>query len=392
MIGSTIIDVAIGIVFLFLLVSLFASTLNEIVLSFLNMRGRDLLRGLKELLGDKHGTGLVQQLYSHGLIFGLFKGDYTAGKGGNLPSYIPARSFALAMMDLIPKLSTAQAGSTPAAPTPGAPTPAAPQPSYVASAAVSGARGATATINPDQPNDDILEPLRKAVLNLDPKVRGPLLAMIDAAEKDPSNLRQNLENWFNSTMDRVSGWYKYRTQWFLFGIGMVLAATMNIDTLVIARHLSTDSSLRQALVAAASDAAKQPLPRQISTPDQAAKAQAASATATQPNTQTPPSSGASDGTGSKQSAQTMDLDQLTAKIAKLGLPIGWPEPQEGKSVFEMLSWYMSLAPQHLGGWFLTALAASLGAPFWFDILNKFMVVRSTVKPREKSHDEKAKDN
>jgi hypothetical protein len=43
------------------------------------------------------------------------------------------------------------------------------------------------------------------------------------------------------------------------------------------------------------------------------------------------------------------------------------------------------------GWLLTAFAISLGAPFWFDSLNKLMVIRSTVKPREKSKEEGSKD-
>ena len=38
-----------------------------------------------------------------------------------------------------------------------------------------------------------------------------------------------------------------------------------------------------------------------------------------------------------------------------------------------------------------AFAISLGAPFWFDMLNKFMVVRSTVKPHEKSSEETSGD-
>jgi hypothetical protein len=46
---------------------------------------------------------------------------------------------------------------------------------------------------------------------------------------------------------------------------------------------------------------------------------------------------------------------------------------------------------HIFGWLLTALAISLGAPFWFDLLNKFIVVRATVKPQEKSPEEKSKD-
>ena len=37
---------------------------------------------------------------------------------------------------------------------------------------------------------------------------------------------------------------------------------------------------------------------------------------------------------------------------------------------------------HLVGWLLTALAASLGAPFWFDVLNKFISIRSVGKAPE----------
>jgi hypothetical protein len=45
----------------------------------------------------------------------------------------------------------------------------------------------------------------------------------------------------------------------------------------------------------------------------------------------------------------------------------------------------------LPGWLLTALAITLGAPFWFDLLNKIMVIRSTVKPHEKSPEESSED-
>jgi hypothetical protein len=37
--------------------------------------------------------------------------------------------------------------------------------------------------------------------------------------------------------------------------------------------------------------------------------------------------------------------------------------------------------EKLFGWFITTLAVSLGAPFWFDILNKFMNFRATIKPK-----------
>ena len=43
------------------------------------------------------------------------------------------------------------------------------------------------------------------------------------------------------------------------------------------------------------------------------------------------------------------------------------------------------------GIIFTALAVSQGAPFWFDLLNKFIVIRSTIKPHEKSPEQPSKD-
>jgi hypothetical protein len=37
---------------------------------------------------------------------------------------------------------------------------------------------------------------------------------------------------------------------------------------------------------------------------------------------------------------------------------------------------------HLLGWLITALAATLGAPFWFDMLNKVIAIRGVGKSPE----------
>jgi hypothetical protein len=68
----------------------------------------------------------------------------------------------------------------------------------------------------------------------------------------------------------------------------------------------------------------------------------------------------------------------TTDLETLGLPIGWPKGFHPK-------------PEYIIGWLLTAFAATLGAPFWFDVLNKVMVIRSTVKPHEKSPEEDSED-
>jgi hypothetical protein len=80
-----------------------------------------------------------------------------------------------------------------------------------------------------------------------------------------------------------------------------------------------------------------------------------------------------------------DLDALR-------LPIGWTKAplirhdSHGKILSTDGEWLEAIA-----GWLVTAFAASLGAPFWFDLLNKIMVIRSTVKPHEKSPEESSED-
>jgi hypothetical protein len=101
------------------------------------------------------------------------------------------------------------------------------------------------------------------------------------------------------------------------------------------------------------------------------------------------------------------MGTLSERLADIGYPIGWkippgpyllprPAPQACKPDglapngcrYEMgpAKWLMALI-----GWLITALAIMLGAPFWFDVLNKFMVIRSTVKPNEKSRPEASED-
>jgi hypothetical protein len=101
MFGSSIIDIAIGMVFIYLLLSLICSAANEIIERYSRRRARDLENGLKEMLLNVDGTGdLVKRLYEHPLVYSLFAKPYSPA-AKTLPSYIPARNFALALMDLV---------------------------------------------------------------------------------------------------------------------------------------------------------------------------------------------------------------------------------------------------------------------------------------------------
>jgi len=91
------------------------------------------------------------------------------------------------------------------------------------------------------------------------------------------------------------------------------------------------------------------------------------------------------------------LAKSQCELNSLGLPVGW-SGADGDILLTWPGWHWKMYGGwwwqiywHGVGWLLTALAISLGAPFWFDLLNKFIVVRSTVKPKEKSPEEKSKD-
>ena len=63
----------------------------------------------------------------------------------------------------------------------------------------------------------------------------------------------------------------------------------------------------------------------------------------------------------------------------------WPH-HEGASFG---AWIWFLLKNRLGGWWITILVVSLGAPFWFDTLSRFMNVRNSGKPPEQSNYAKA---
>ena len=326
MFGSSILEVAIGLILIFLLLSLIASAVQEAIESVIRFRGVHLERGILELLGDGKGTGLARTFYEHPLICSLYRGSYKLpGKdkkrsyGGNLPAYIPARSFAVALIDIATRGPDAG-----------------PYAAYQTSPSMTDA-GLRASV--------------QRIPNV--FVQRAMLSAIDHARGDLALLQKNLEAWYDSAMDRVSGSYKRRTQRWLFGIGLGLALTLNVNTLTVADYLATEPAARTALVSRAQEILQDSTYRQL----------------------------VDDSVVTRVAGRAVYED-----LQSLSLPIGWDRrlpPPPGSEVGYWVRQVMGLL--------LTVLAITLGAPFWFDLLNKVMVIRSTVKPREKSSEEGSED-
>jgi hypothetical protein len=101
MFGSSILEVAIGVVFVYLFISLICSAVNEGIASLVNKRGNNLFDAVKNLLNDPKWTGMAQQLYSHGLVDGISEGASDPNKVNRKPSYMPANVFSLALLDIL---------------------------------------------------------------------------------------------------------------------------------------------------------------------------------------------------------------------------------------------------------------------------------------------------
>jgi len=94
---EAILEVSIGMIFMWLILSVATMTIQEWVASYLKWRAKNLETAIQRLLADK---AWAEQLYNHPLIAGLSK------KAGKKPSYIPANKFALALFDIVQTAGT----------------------------------------------------------------------------------------------------------------------------------------------------------------------------------------------------------------------------------------------------------------------------------------------
>jgi len=431
-----IIEVAVGLVLVYVVVSLAVMQIQEWLSGVLKTRARHLEEALRVMLAERTKgqpaqtqipltSGLLDQLYNHPLI-------KTLAKEKDKPSYIPADKFALALFDLVmtagAETSTLQkvllevkrlVSSVPAAAQAGIETgidelvkkvrDVRDEPAQLAKLhnEINQFFQQYAEYNLDALFDtlihaslpeseaEVIKALKRGAATLTVEnfqLRQTLDDLILQAEiyaqKGESILlkaRTNAEKWFNDTMDRASGWYRRNAQKLAFGIGFALAVIFNIDTIQIATQLWRQPTLRQSMAIAAQNFK---LPEtNLADENQVASAQKA-------------------------------LSQLQSTLTGFNIPIGWTfeaygpevfnpqtdrctlfpraqaEAQTGKDVFGFAvngqCKYWSNPPRGWGvvskilGMFVTGLAAMQGAPFWFDILSKLVNVRSAgKKPEEK---------
>jgi hypothetical protein len=402
MFGSSILDVAMGMIFVYLFLSLICSALNESIASLINKRGNVLFEGIKNLLNDPKFTGLAQQLYTHGLVDGISQDAANPEKPNRLPSYMPSNNFALALLDILGsqglkeswsdvvkqkqkelEAATAQADQQKiidaetalrkakealgkaaevaklhAAATKAAERVTGPKDFVNLQAASMKLQQALAlgrslaAVYPD-PIGNIQSAVEKLpdghtkmslFVLLDKTKREAALAsnQISAVQHQAERLQANVEQWFNDAMDRVGGWYKRWSQKILLVIAVALVFAANADSLMLAKRLMRDNALRASILNAAENIIQ---------------------------------NNAADPTDDMRARENLLKD-----AEKLNLPLGWvsaeTDPYKTDQVpGDIRGWLLKLI-----GLLISVFAVSMGAPFWFDTLSKFINLRGAGTP------------
>jgi hypothetical protein len=324
-------DVVIGLSFIFFVFSLICSAVTEWIATKLQWRARMLEAAIENMLSGSEsptaaGKALAKEFWNHPLIQSLQRpkdvnllakrnprretpAEATTGGGAKQskaakpamvrPSYIPSHTFVLAILDL------------------------------GAHAYIAQAKREHKSV-PELAKVTLLESIN-GIHN--EQMRDALLTLYRDADGRGQRFRKAGEQWFDDSMERVSGWYKRHAQRVLWITALVVVLLLNIDTLQIAQTLWRDDAARTVLVSQAESATQQ----------------------------------GEQGTNAANAAKALPV------------PLGWKLFDTGSGAQQIPNTFDSIVAKILG-LLISAAALTLGAPFWFDLMSKVVRVRGTGAP------------
>ena len=326
---NTVLDTATGLVFVYLLLSLICSGVQEFISGFWKWRGKNLRKGLLMLLeggGGRHSEGVRKQghaVESSGIksLPDLFFEHPVIDRlsDRHFPSYMPADLFSAVLVDVIEQ-HTGKGFSRQA------------------------------------PVLGVIESIQ------DEHLKRALRTLARRADGEFEAFMSELEHWFDHMTDRISGWYKRRTQLTMFALAFFIAVGLNVDTIRIADQLWHDRTTRQAVVAMADQYVREhPLSSKAGTAVEGGR---------QESSGFRPQNARHDGPGPQIKDRIEDLER---QLAALSLPVGWSGicARIQRSPSTAVFWVSTFI-----GWFITACFVSLGAPFWFNTLSKALNLRA----------------
>ncbi|MBC6934616.1 MAG: hypothetical protein DWB42_02125 [Chloroflexi bacterium] len=207
------------------------------------------------------------------------------------------------------------------------------------------------------------------------KVKALIAAMKDRIEDTP--LEQTLETvlatarslqdaeaklaaWFDNAMSNLSNLFKRRVQFISFVVGMLVSIALNVDTLHLARTLWNDPAMRETVVFAAENAARGQLVEMAQADGEA-------------------------------SADIQRLRDTVQTFLDLRLPIGWEvnpsdqavalgSPRNAANFSPVVNpeGWLGFLVLKLAGWLITSFAIMQGSDFWFNLLGRLTSARAAI--------------
>jgi hypothetical protein len=326
MFANSILDVVIGLFFVFFVCSLAVSGINEFVRKLLNTRAKALWTSINRMLDDSElapqpggitarlddapvrgptlhdvppasgatGVALASRLYDHPAIGRL---DPTRLGTPSRITHIPPTDFARALVDLL---------------------------------------------TPEDPDGNKeWDRLAAGISQLPRPLRSQFQLLHEEAQGNVLLFRRAVEGWFDDGMARVSVWYKKRTRVAMFGYGLFVAVLFNVSAVHVTAELYENDVVRQTVVQlAATEIARE---------------------------------------GIENCTDRTCVEDEVAKVVDTGLPVLWrncPDRSGGDVLcgFED-GWAVTGT---VAGWLITAAALSVGAAFWFALLQRAFRLRSDV--------------
>ncbi len=174
----------------------------------------------------------------------------------------------------------------------------------------------------------------------DTDLKNVLKQFLTDADYELDAFKGRIRTWYNDVMDRASGWYKRSVQYIIVFVGMAIAVTFNADTIAIYERLESNPDELQQVVELAMGFMKEN-----------------------------PNLSARDYRNiEEQSREVQRLIGEEIEHVKSPLGLGWSNVSWGEMQFA--DWMLKIL-----GWVVTALAISMGAPFWFDLLQSLINIR-----------------
>lgn len=197
------VQVGLGLIFVYLVLALVCSAANEAISTAWRWRARFLREGIANMLDPDDpvkGAEYAKALYAHPLVNSLIRSNSPRRGKPRHPSYLPARVFATALLDIDRK---------------------------------GAERSVKASID--------------AVPS--PQTRAALQALWSDSGGRQDIFRHAVEAWYDDAMQRVSGWYRRRMHLLMWVVAGFIVLALNVDTIRIADHLWKDRTIRAAVIA-----------------------------------------------------------------------------------------------------------------------------------------------